>query len=90
MEIPKGMGSKFDDKKKAILSKIDLDKVTAPYARLLLKFLSYGMTFEQAVNIKTSMVLTRAYPWCKQLEDYIVDYVGNNRGEYRARIFPRL
>lgn len=40
MEIPKGMESKFDDKKKDILSKIDLDEVTSPYARLLLKLLS--------------------------------------------------
>ena len=93
MEIPKGMESKFDDKKKEILSKIDLDKVTSPYARLLLKLLSYGVTFEQAVNIKTPMVLAQAYPWCKPLEDYIVDYVSNDRGrigpEYFLGIKPR-
>ena len=85
MEIPKGMESKFDNKKKDILNKIDLDKVTSPYARLLLKLLSYGVTFEQAVNIKTPMVLAQAYPWCKLLEDYIVDYVR----AYRARVFLR-
>lgn len=93
MEIPKGMESKFDDKKKDILSKIDLDKVTSPYARLLLKLLSYGVTFEQVVNIKTPMVLAQAYPWCKPLEDYIVDYVSNDRGrigpEYFLGIKPR-
>ena len=93
MEIPKGMESKFDNKKKAILSKIDLDEVTSPYARLLLKLLSYGVTFEQAVNIKTPMVLAQAYPWCKPLEDYIVDYVSNDRGrigpEYFLGIKPR-
>ena len=93
MEIPKGMESKFDAKKKAILSKIDLYQVTSPYARLLLKLLSYGVTFEQAVNIKTPMVLAQAYPWCKPLEDYIVDYVCNDRGrigpEYFLGIKPR-
>lgn len=87
MEIPKGMESKFDDKKKDILSKIDLDKVTSPYARLLLKLLSYGVTFEQAVNIKTPMVLAQAYPWCKPLEDYIVDYVSNDRGRIGPEYF---
>lgn len=93
MEIPKGMESKFDDKKKAILSKIDLDKVASPYARLLLKFLSYGVTFEQAVNIKTPMALAQTYPWCKQMEDYTVDYVSDDRGrigpEYFLGIKPR-
>ena len=87
MEIPKGMESKFDDKKKDILSKIDLDKVTSPYARLLLKLLSYGVTFEQVVNIKTPMVLAQAYPWCKPLEDYIVDYVSNDRGRIGPEYF---
>ena len=93
MEIPESMKSKFDDKKKEILSKINLDEVTSPYARLLLKLLSYGVTFEQAVNIKTPMVLAQAYPWCKPLEDYIVDYVSNDRGrigpEYFLGIKPR-
>ena len=80
MEIPKGMENKLDDKKKEILGKIDLDKVTSPYAGLLLKFLSYGVTFEQATNIKTPTVLAQVYPWCKPLEDYIVNYVSNDRG----------
>ena len=87
MEIPKGMENKLDDKKKEILSKIDLDKVTSPYARLLLKFLSYGVTFEQAVNIKTPMVLAQAYPWCKPLEDYIVNYVSNDIGRIEPEYF---
>ena len=87
MEIPKDMEGKFDDKKKGILSKIDLDKVTSPYARLLLKLLSYGVTFEQAVNIKTPMVLVQAYPRRKPLEDYIVNYVSNDRGRIGPEYF---
>lgn len=87
MEIPSVMENKLDDKKKEIFKKINLDKITSPYARLMLRLMSYGVSIKEAVNIKTAEVLAQAYPWCKPLTDDIVAYISNDRGRIGAEYF---
>lgn len=86
MDIPKTTALKHPDWV-SVFNMINLDRITFPFARLVLQLFAHEVSLDEVMDIRTPAVIAEAYPWSKELKSYIVEYIKNDRNRIGPEYF---